>query len=71
MLSIVKGVSRNRNISEFGINYQVSTYGTSLSKLHDIGRLDPQSISGQSTVVLQSVNDQSANEQAVLIIYLF
>ena len=34
MLSIVKGVSRNRNISELGINYQVSTYVNRDSELH-------------------------------------
>ena len=34
MLSIVKAVSRNRNISELGIDHQVSTYVNRDSELH-------------------------------------
>ena len=34
MLSIVKGVSRNRNISELGIDFVVSTYVNRNSELH-------------------------------------
>ena len=34
MLAIVKGVSRNRNISELGINCEVSTYVNKDSELH-------------------------------------
>ena len=34
MLSIVKGVSRNRNISELGVDYRVSMYVNRDSELH-------------------------------------
>ena len=34
MLSIVKGVSRNRNISELGIDYWVSMYVNRDSEMH-------------------------------------
>ena len=43
MLSIVKGVSRNRNISELGINYWVSTYVNRDSELHCSCPLDMES----------------------------